>query len=129
VITLIGPAFSFVKVPALIDLMLQKEIDVDALNVDRTFQKLFQHKHFVWAVVAQFFNVAAQGGTWLISLIMVMKMDSAMKSGLLFCVKYGDDDVRPFCGNILDEIYSAEQIAGRLCIWKYSDVFDYCTKF
>src|SRR6185436_14771459 len=27
-------------------------------------KSLFQHKHFVWAVVAQFFNVAAQGGTW-----------------------------------------------------------------
>lgn len=27
-------------------------------------KKLIQHKHFVWAAVAQFFNVAAQGGTW-----------------------------------------------------------------
>lgn len=25
---------------------------------------MFHHKHFVWAAVAQFFNVAAQGGTW-----------------------------------------------------------------
>jgi FHS family L-fucose permease-like MFS transporter len=27
-------------------------------------KKLFQHKHFVFAVIAQLFNVAAQGGTW-----------------------------------------------------------------
>ena len=27
-------------------------------------KKLFQHRHFVWAVIAQLFNVAAQGGTW-----------------------------------------------------------------
>jgi len=27
-------------------------------------RRLFQHKHFIWAIVAQFFNVAAQGGTW-----------------------------------------------------------------
>ncbi|MGV3642455.1 MAG: MFS transporter, partial [Adhaeribacter sp.] len=25
---------------------------------------LFQHRHFVWACIAQFFNVAAQAGTW-----------------------------------------------------------------
>lgn len=27
-------------------------------------KKLFQHRHFVWAAITQFFNVAAQGGTW-----------------------------------------------------------------
>lgn len=30
----------------------------------RARKTLFQHRHFRWAVVAQFFNVAAQGGTW-----------------------------------------------------------------
>ena len=40
-------------------------VDTDAVNVDvAPGKKLFQHKHFVWAVVAQFFNVAAQAGTW-----------------------------------------------------------------
>ncbi|MEP7110006.1 MAG: L-fucose:H+ symporter permease [Ferruginibacter sp.] len=66
VIMVIGIAFSFVKIPALIDPHVTlKEVDPDAVNVDiEPGRKLFQHRHFVWAVVAQFFNVAAQGGTW-----------------------------------------------------------------
>jgi MFS transporter, FHS family, L-fucose permease len=66
VITLLGIAFSFVKVPALIDPHVSpKAVDADAVNVDtEPSKKLFQHKHFVWAAIAQFFNVAAQGGTW-----------------------------------------------------------------
>lgn len=30
----------------------------------RSYRDLFRYRHFRWAVVAQFFNVAAQGGTW-----------------------------------------------------------------
>ncbi len=65
-ITIIGIAFSLVKVPALTDPhVVVKEADPNALNIDtEPSKKLFQHRHFVWAVVAQFFNVAAQGGTW-----------------------------------------------------------------
>lgn len=41
------------------------EVDPEVVNVDiAPAKKLFWHKHFVWAVVAQFFNVAAQAGTW-----------------------------------------------------------------
>lgn len=67
VITTIGLAFSFLKVPALKD---PHAIATDAhavpldTNDKQRVRKLFQHKHFVWAVIAQFFNVAAQGGTW-----------------------------------------------------------------
>ncbi|MBC7934730.1 MAG: L-fucose:H+ symporter permease [Rhizobacter sp.] len=66
VITVIAVAFSFVKVPALIDPhVTQQEVDTDAVNVDLApAKKLYQHRHFVWAAIAQFFNVAAQGGTW-----------------------------------------------------------------
>ena len=66
VITVIAIAFSFVKVPALVDPHVNShEVDTDAVNVDLApTKKLYQHKHFVWAAVAQFFNVAAQGGTW-----------------------------------------------------------------
>jgi MFS transporter, FHS family, L-fucose permease len=66
VITTIAIAFSFVKVPALIDPHISaKEMNPGAVNIDtKPAKKLFQHRHFVWAVVAQFFNVAAQGGTW-----------------------------------------------------------------
>jgi len=66
VIALLAIAFSFVKVPALTDPHVAvKEVDPAAVNVDiQPSKKLFQHKHFVWAAIAQFFNVAAQGGTW-----------------------------------------------------------------
>ena len=66
VIALLAVSFSFVKVPTLTDPhAATPENTEEALNVDTEPSKtLFQHKHFVWAVVAQFFNVAAQGGTW-----------------------------------------------------------------
>jgi FHS family L-fucose permease-like MFS transporter len=66
VITCLAIAFLFVKVPVLIDphAAVSTE-DAEALNVDvAPSKKLYQHRHFVWAVIAQFFNVAAQGGTW-----------------------------------------------------------------
>lgn len=63
VIATIAILFSFVKVPALTD--PHAAVDPDAVNVDvEPGKTLFDHKHFVWAVIAQFFNVAAQGGTW-----------------------------------------------------------------
>lgn len=69
VISLIGISFAFVKVPALQDPhTVEAEADAYAAPTTPTDLKkaktLFQHSHFVWAVVAQFFNVAAQGGTW-----------------------------------------------------------------
>jgi FHS family L-fucose permease-like MFS transporter len=64
VIALIAVSFSFVKVPATTD-PHAVTADPDAVNVDLTpGKKLFEHSHFKWAVVAQFFNVAAQAGTW-----------------------------------------------------------------
>ncbi|MCX6215273.1 L-fucose:H+ symporter permease [Spirosoma sp.] len=64
VIATIAILFSFVKVPALTD-PHATVADPDAANVDAAPGKsLFEHKHFRWAVAAQFFNVAAQGGTW-----------------------------------------------------------------
>ncbi|MGA0559496.1 sugar MFS transporter [Larkinella sp. VNQ87] len=63
VIAGIAVLFSLVKVPALTD--PHSSSDPDAANIDSEPGKgLFQHRHFVWAVIAQFFNVAAQGGTW-----------------------------------------------------------------
>jgi len=66
VITLIAISFSFVKVPPTTDPhVVAADLDINAVNVDTApGKKLFQHRHFVWAVVAQFFNVAAQAGTW-----------------------------------------------------------------
>lgn len=66
VILLIAVGFTFVKVPSLKDPHVDEEkIEAGAVNVNLApNKKLFQHRHFVWAVIAQFFNVAAQGGTW-----------------------------------------------------------------
>jgi FHS family L-fucose permease-like MFS transporter len=63
----IGLAFFFVKVPPLNaehtpgTAVSQTDEAPTDLGADKS---LFQHKHFVWACVAQFFNTAAQGGTW-----------------------------------------------------------------
>lgn len=66
VLLLLIVAFLFLRVPALNDPHdAVTEVDPEAVNVDvAPTKKLYQHKHFVWAAVAQFFNVAAQGGTW-----------------------------------------------------------------
>jgi FHS family L-fucose permease-like MFS transporter len=64
VIAFVAFAFSFVKVPILTD-PHSVDISVNATSENvATRKKLFQHKHFVWAAIAQFFNVAAQAGTW-----------------------------------------------------------------
>jgi FHS family L-fucose permease-like MFS transporter len=64
-IALVALAFTFVKVPALTDPHAAPATSAEAVNVDTTpGKKLFRHRHFVWAAIAQFFNVAAQAGTW-----------------------------------------------------------------
>ncbi|HEX8021403.1 L-fucose:H+ symporter permease [Mucilaginibacter sp.] len=66
VVILIAVVFAFLKIPALTDPHATTVADdPEAINVDvAPSKKLFQHSHFVWACVAQFFNVAAQAGTW-----------------------------------------------------------------
>lgn len=65
VISLVAIAFSFVKVP---DLNNPHTVALNTYAVagagTNVPARLFHHKHFVFAAVAQFFNVAAQGGTW-----------------------------------------------------------------
>ena len=65
-IATVAVAFLFLKVPKLTGPhVAPKEVDVEAVNIDiEPTKKLFQHRHFVWAAIAQLFNVAAQGGTW-----------------------------------------------------------------
>lgn len=69
VLAIIAIAFSFVKVPFLKQTESHGEsltqTDVNAVNMDIAPDKpLIKHTHFVWAVIAQLFNVAAQAGTW-----------------------------------------------------------------
>jgi FHS family L-fucose permease-like MFS transporter len=56
----IGLLFAFVKVPPL----NAEHTPEETTTASGTEKGLFQHKHFVWACVAQLFNTAAQGGTW-----------------------------------------------------------------
>ena len=69
VILSIAIAFAFVKVPPVQEAhSIEAEADayaVPTVPADLKQPKtLFQHTHFVWAVIAQLFNTAAQGGTW-----------------------------------------------------------------
>jgi FHS family L-fucose permease-like MFS transporter len=57
VVLAVAVAFYLLKVPAL------HEHSVKAAT-DRSYRELFKYRHFKWAAIAQFFNVAAQGGTW-----------------------------------------------------------------
>ena len=57
VVLSIALAFSFVKVPTLHE-------HSATTKTDRSYRELFRYRHFKWAAVSQFFNVAAQGGTW-----------------------------------------------------------------
>ncbi len=56
-ITLLAIAFLFIKLPA-----LQEEHH--ETEAPAAIKPLIRQKHFVFAAIAQFFNVAAQGGTW-----------------------------------------------------------------
>jgi MFS transporter, FHS family, L-fucose permease len=65
----IATAFFILRVPPITetnDVSADAEslaVALDPESLKKT-KGLFKHKHFVWAIAAQFFNVAAQGGTW-----------------------------------------------------------------
>jgi FHS family L-fucose permease-like MFS transporter len=64
VISVVAITFSFIKVP---NLSNPHAVAIDtyaAAGPDKVPAKLFHRKHFVFAAIAQLFNVAAQGGTW-----------------------------------------------------------------
>lgn len=63
-ILLFAIAFKMIKVPALTDPHAEEK-GVKTKEGIRLFPRgLFCRRHFTWAVAAQFFNVAAQAGTW-----------------------------------------------------------------
>ena len=70
VILAIAMCFSFIKVPALPEAHAETHAEPEAGFYSGTAEEvpqartLFQFPHFRWAWLAQFFNVAAQGGTW-----------------------------------------------------------------
>jgi FHS family L-fucose permease-like MFS transporter len=64
VIAVTALLFAMVKVPLTTDPHGAITEGVNSEVMPRPSKKLFQHTHFVWAVIAQLFNVAAQAGTW-----------------------------------------------------------------
>jgi MFS transporter, FHS family, L-fucose permease len=54
---IVALAFWSVQVPALQEAR-------NNTSSQRSYGELFKFRHFRWAAIAQFFNVAAQGGTW-----------------------------------------------------------------
>jgi len=66
VIVLIAIVFLLLRIPDLTDPHADNaKYDAAAINIDlEPGKKLYQHSHFIFAVIAQFFNVAAQAGTW-----------------------------------------------------------------
>jgi MFS transporter, FHS family, L-fucose permease len=57
VVLAVAVAFYLLKVPTLHEHAVKT-------TSDRSYGDLFKYRHFKWAAIAQFFNVAAQGGTW-----------------------------------------------------------------
>ncbi len=57
IVLAVAVAFMFVKVPGV-------QEDAAPGGAHRSYRELFRIRHFRWAVVAQLFDVAAQGGTW-----------------------------------------------------------------
>ena len=64
VILLIALLFALTKVPHLADPHLNQIEGILITAMPEPSKKLIRQTHFVWAVIAQLFNVAAQAGTW-----------------------------------------------------------------
>ncbi len=88
------------------------EVDPEAVNIDLApAKKLYEHKHFVWAVVAQFFNVAAQAGTWafFINYGHEVMGFSNLSAGRYMSIFMAMMMAGPLCGNIyLMKFYCAK---------------------
>lgn len=65
IVILFALVFAFIKIPKFADVHAENVEDAMAVNIDTSpNKKLFSHRHFIWSIIAQFFNVAAQAGTW-----------------------------------------------------------------
>jgi MFS transporter, FHS family, L-fucose permease len=62
VITLTCISFAMVKVPAIQE--THHGENEGETKLGDAYKSLFKRRHFIWAIIAQFFNCAAQGGTW-----------------------------------------------------------------
>lgn len=119
VIAVIAISFSFVKVPATQE---PHAIDENAANIDtEPEKKLIQHRHFVWAAISQFFNVAAQAGTWAFFINYVHeKMGySDLKAGSYMTLFMGMMLAGRLVGTFLMQYISANRL---LAIFAFSNI-------
>lgn len=67
-ILLIACGFFFLKIPTITEETVNEDgtvlVVADIEAKPQSLKGLFKHKHFVWSILAQFCNVAAQAGTW-----------------------------------------------------------------
>ena len=69
VILAITIIFTFIKVPSLKDphsedIQISENDNGAEASISDPHAPLYKQRHFIFAVIAQFFNIAAQGGTW-----------------------------------------------------------------
>jgi FHS family L-fucose permease-like MFS transporter len=104
VVLFIALAFAFVKVPPLHE-------HSATTKTDRSYRELFRYRHFRWAAIAQFFNVAAQGGTWALFInyaVKYMPGYDRRKSFVLVWLQHGNDACWPDTRNLFDEFHQTE---------------------
>jgi FHS family L-fucose permease-like MFS transporter len=107
VILAIACCFLFLKIPAISNDSSNREVLSGATTTEetkpRSIKGLFKHWHFAWSILAQFCNVAAQGGTWAFFIIYgveVMKL-SAEKAAYYFVLSMFLKTVGRFSGAFL----------------------------
>ncbi len=73
VILVIACAFFFLKVPPIVEEAVDANgsllVIADTEAKPQSLKGLFKHRHFAWAILAQFCNVAAQAGVWALFII------------------------------------------------------------
>lgn len=114
IILVVAARFFFLKVPAIDHDPSDKAFseipaDENVENKPQSLRRLFRHHHFVWAVVAQFCCVAAQGGTWAFFIIYgieVMKLPGD-QAAYYFALSMGLKTVGRFLGAIIPRYISA----------------------
>jgi FHS family L-fucose permease-like MFS transporter len=107
-ILLIACGFFFLKIPSITEHGLKNEDGSELIIPDieakpQNLKGLFKHRHFVWAILAQFCNVAAQAGTWAFFIIYgveVMKL-SAEKAAYFFALSMVLKTIGRFSGAFL----------------------------
>jgi FHS family L-fucose permease-like MFS transporter len=100
VILLIACGFFFLKIPAITG---DSAVTAEEEAKPRSLKGLFKHRHFAWAILAQFCNVAAQGGIWAFFIIYGVEVMhfSGRTASLIFAFSMGLKTIGRFSGAFL----------------------------